>query len=289
MKFLKTIVVIPVGPTCQVNFILDTLNSIYYYMNQTSTKVILIDDSQIETGKLISKTYSKVEVLKTPYNRGKNAGLYYSLAEGFNYAYKNYKFKVLLRLDTDALIIGKNPENKAIEYFEKNKKIGILGSYKYSYNGRLRDFSWPERQLILESSILSLLKGLYRIKGILTLRTITKQAKKNGYILGEHCMGGACFYSYNCIKSLYDNNYLPIKNIQWSKLQEDMIFGLLIKSIDIHMHDFVLGNDTLGVKWRGLPDKPSELIKKKKIIHSTRFFEDMDEKAIRDYFKSKRN
>jgi hypothetical protein len=68
-----------------------------------------------------------------------------------------------------------------------------------------------------------------------------------------------------------------------------MIFGLLIKSIDIHMHDFVLGNDTLGVKWRGLPDKPSELIKKKKIIHSTRFFEDMDEKAIRDYFKSKRN
>ena len=289
MKTLKSIVVIPIGPTCCIEFVEDTLNSIYYYMNRATTKIILVDDSQISTGKRLAEIFPNVDVIENLINKGKDANLYYSLSNAFSYAFKHYNFKVILRMDTDALIIGKNPENKALEYFKMKSRIGLLGSYKHGYNSGLRDFSWSKRQLILESSILSLVKGLHRIKGILTLRALIKRAKKNGYILGEHCMGGACFYSYECIKSLSKHNYLPIHNIQWSKLQEDMIFGLLIKSVGMGMADFVLETDPLGVKWRGLPDRPSKLIQTKKVIHSTRYFEDMDEKSIRDYFKSKRN
>lgn len=288
MKKIKTIVVIPIGPTCKLEFVKDTVESVFYYMDKIQTKIILVDDSHLDKGKEVRKIFKEVEIVETPFNRGKDAGLYYSLSDGFRYVFENYKFEVLLRIDTDGLVIGKNPEEDAITFFKKNKKTGLLGSYKLGYDGQPRDFTQARRRLKLESSIFSLAKGLNRLKGIQTLRALTKKAITHGYILGENCMGGAVFYSYDAISALYENNYLPIKSIEWSKLQEDMIFGLLLKSLGVNTADFVLEDDPMGVKWRGLPDKPSNLIKRKKVIHSTKFYKDMNEESIRKYFKSKR-
>jgi hypothetical protein len=75
----------------------------------------------------------------------------------------------------------------------------------------------------------------------------------------------------------------------WSKLGEDHIFGLLIYSVGLRHGDLATGSLPMGLRWRGLPCSPQELInKKKKITHSTQFFEGMSERLIREYFRERR-
>lgn len=288
MKTYKLIVVIPIGPTCNETFIRDTIDSIIYYCSK-DTKIIIINDSRSDLINIICKSYKDITVIKNSKTLGKQAGLYLTLCRGFKYAIKNYSFKILLRMDTDALIIGQKPENEAIKFFKQNLKVGLLGSYRVAYNGGTREFIWPKKQLSFEASWISLLKGLNRYKGIIKLRNLIKSANKYDYLYGEHCMGGAVFYSYNCIKALYENGFLPIQEISWSQLSEDMIFGLLVKSLGIKMAEFNIEPFPLGVAWKGLPDNPENLYKKgRKIIHSTRYYKKLSETEIRKYFKQKR-
>jgi hypothetical protein len=45
----------------------------------------------------------------------------------------------------------------------------------------------------------------------------------------------------------------------------------------------------MGMKWRGLPDSPENLLQRqKKIVHSIKFWQDRSETEIRGYFRSKR-
>lgn len=288
MNTHKLIVVIPLGPNCKEEFVRDTIDSIIYYCSK-DTKIIIVDDSNSDLGSYSGKFFKDISVIKNSKTLGKGAGLYLTLCKGFKYAIKNYSFDVLLRMDTDALITGEKPENIAIDYFKKNPKVGVIGSYNLGYNGDKRFFSWPEKQLSIETSWRNLLEGLNRYKGIIKLRNLINSAKKYNYVSGEHCMGGAVFYSYKCINALNKNGFLPLKEISWSKLPEDSIFGLLVKSLGIKMGEFNGKSFPLGVAWKGLPDSPENLFKRgKKVIHSTKNYKDLSEADIREYFKQKR-
>jgi glycosyltransferase involved in cell wall biosynthesis len=290
MRQITLVVVIPVGPACEFDHISDTIESVRHYVTPSHV-VIVLDDSGKGTGAAVKERFSETVVLTTPRNYGKEAGLYLNLSKGFAFAYENYFFDILLRLDTDALIIGPNPEQDAMDYFQQNPDVGIIGSYRTDCNGDPRDFSWPRNQLIRELGFRSLSKDpLKRLKGWLFLRTVFNKSKHNGYEAGEHCMGGAYFVSRECIGRLYKNHLLSRQEISWSKLQEDQIFGLFIYSVGMRHGDFATGSLPMGLRWRGLPCPPEILLaRNKKITHSTRFFENLSEKAIRVYFREQRN
>ncbi len=111
---VKLVVVIPVGPFCELSYICDTLDSICHYMT-ASLAIILLDDSGKNTGRAVQEHFSEVTVLLALRHYGKEAGLYLNLSRGLAFAYEHYDFDVLLRLDTDALIIGQRPEEDAIK------------------------------------------------------------------------------------------------------------------------------------------------------------------------------
>lgn len=289
MKKATLAVIIPVGPTCKLENIVDTIESVCHYVTR-SRVIVILDDSGKGTGDSVGEQFSDSVVLKTEKNFGKNAGLYLNLSRGFSYAYENYSFDVLLRLDTDALVIGWNSERDAIEYFKENPDVGIIGSYRTDCNGDPRDFSWARDQLAKELGFMSALKGLpTRLMDWLFLRKVFSQSRQNGYEPGEHCMGGAYFVSRECIGKLLRNNLLSRQELRWSKLQEDQIFGLLIYSVGLRHGDFATGQYPMGLRWRGLPCSPKDLIeRKKKVTHSTRFFDNLDEATIRAYFRAQR-
>lgn len=279
------VVVIPIGPNTQIDFIIDTILS-YKYFTASSYKFILADDSHQNIGTRIQKKLHDCDVLTTPKPMGGWAGLYINLCIAYKYALDNYDFKAILKLDTDALIIGPYPEKDALQLFKANPLAGIAGQYPYTYDGDPWNINWP-RQRILNST--SSWKFIRRPLANILLIKHYKNALKNGYKTGESVFGGAYFISRNCIKSLNDNGLLPEYKFMSLNLGEDHIFSLLAKSIGYSLESLSVSGGPMGCSWDGLPVSPKQLIKdQKKIIHSTRHWNKMDEAAIRGFFESLR-
>lgn len=288
MAHVKLAVVIPVGPDCRLAYVEDTLDSVCHYTTP-SRRIVVCDDSGKGTGELLRRRYPAITVLTTPEHYGKDAGLYFSLSEGFRVAYEEFAFDVLLRLDTDALVIGDRPEDDALRFFRTYPDVGIIGSFRTDSNGDRRDFSWAREELARESSYQSLLREPRRWRRFFFLKRILRGARSHGYQPGEHCLGGAYFISRECIRRLHRDILLSRQEIRWSKLQEDHIFSLLMYSTGLKNGDFVTGDAPMAVRWRGLPCGPERLLADgKKVTHSTRFFGERTEEDIRAFFRRER-
>lgn len=287
MKSYQTIVVLSIGPTCRMEFVLDTIQSIYYYC--PNVEVIIINDGNHEAKRYIKNKFPHALILNTPGNNGKSAGLYLSLSQAFEYIVKNYNFEVILRMDSDAIILGYSPELDAIAHFKKNKKEGMIGSWKFDCNGDPRDGSHAKEVLLKETSLKHALFRPWRLKGVLKLKSIFDLAIKNGYSPGESVQGGSYFIRQSLLKKMNSMGLLGLKCIKWSSMEEDHIFSMLCYAAGFKLGDFATGSKPMGIRWQGLPCSPESLIERgKKIVHSVRFYKSMKEAEIRKFFKSYR-
>jgi hypothetical protein len=75
----------------------------------------------------------------------------------------------------------------------------------------------------------------------------------------------------------------------WTRLHDDHLLPMLVYAVGLRPGDFASGHAPLGVAWEGLPCSPEALLRAgKAIVHSTRFYEDLDEQAIRSWFRGHR-
>ncbi len=279
----------PVGPNVEFEYVRDTIESIYHY-TQSSSQVVIADDSEKNFGARLQQIYKDLDYTIISGKHGLGYFLYRSLSQAYLHAFETYHFDVVLKIDTDALVIGDRPEEDAIRFLKDNPGYGLIGSYKVDCNGDPRDFSPHANTLKMQTNGCFLLKNPKIVRGFFLLRSLLKKAKANDYELGEHCQGGAYFFSGLCLRRLYAANLLYRKELRFAQLSEDAIAALLVKSIGMNLGDFATGSLPVGIRWRGLPGSPEDLMNSgKKIIHSTRFWNTMQEKEIRSYFKKIRD
>lgn len=295
---VQLVVLLPVGPLgekVRLENVRDTIESAYHFTTP-GKKVLVLDDSRgDEAGRYLRTRFPDLVILKPPDTVLKGVGyststhLYYMMCFGFEHILRNYDFELVLRLDTDALLIGPSPEADAVDFFRRNPEVGIIGSWKIDCNGAPRDYSWPRDRLRREVSLGSLLRRPGRWKGILFLRRMLNKAIRNGYEPGEHVLGVGNFYSRKCLETLQREGLLGKKDIHWSGLVDDHLFGLFLCAAGLKHGDFATGRLPVGVRWQGLPCSPEELLERgKKITHSTRFYGGMTEEDIREFFRRKR-
>jgi hypothetical protein len=283
MKSVVMVAVMPVGPDNNGS---DTIESILTYCTD-SVVILAVDDSRNPaTKKYLETVDRRVVRLESSGYKGIRGALFCSLAAAYVYAIEHYKFEVLFRVDTDALVIGPASETDAITYFKQHPQAGMLGSYKVDCNGQRRDFKIVAYAMRKEYG----LRGMTNRERRRTLRTWLADARGHGYNVGEHILGAADFQSYACIRTIYNKGYLAEANVfKDSVISEDHFFSLLSVAAGFELADFATGDKPLGVRWKGLPDAPENLIKQgKKIVHSIKFWEDMNENEIRAYFKNTR-
>jgi len=275
-------VVVPVGPTCKAPFVNDTIDSVEFYIPDRS--VYLIDDSGKGTGKSVAagRDVTVVDVN----GMGLAGGLYGSLSTGFKEALKK-PFDILLRLDTDALVASDRFLEETTDYFAKNPRVGALGSYRFGYLGTKRSYVQPRKRLLWEMS-----GGLIKSpKLAIHLQSLTMRALAHGYTLGESIMGGVTVYSRAAVEALETSGALDDDVVVSSALQEDHLFALWLRSINLELADFGSINDDLpfAVKHKGLADSPESIIRlHKSLVHSTKYFENLDEADIREVFSAHR-
>jgi hypothetical protein len=283
-QLVELLVVMPIGPE---NDGTDTIESIFRY-GPASVVVLAIDDSRnVETRRLLEMFDKRVVVLPSAGYEGIRGALFCSIANAHKWACENYDFKVLLRIDTDALLIASGSEQDALKLFESCPELGMLGSYRTDCNGDLRDFNVVKRSMHKEYGIRGI--GNYARRRI--LRAWISDAQKNGYQIGEHILGAAAFYNPRFVTAMCEDGYLDNVNVfKESIISEDHLFSLLAFTCGFKLGDYATGNLPMGLRWRGLPDSPESLIKrKKKIVHSVKFWQNMSEAEIRAFFSDVRN
>jgi hypothetical protein len=280
------VIVIPIGPNSKFTYAADTIKSIQFYVS-CSYKIIVIDNSQRNLGQSLKDFLPDIDILKTASDGGKMGGLYISLANAFKYALNNYEFPFLLRMDDDALIIGKDPEKQAAAIFNKYSEIGMLGRHikgRFSPDiyGNKHDNVYPRNTLLAGTCTWKFIKRpLINMK----LRSLMIKGLANGYELGENIQGGAYFISRECIKRMAHAGYLPVFRLRKSILCEDHIFSLLTKVVGLKLGDLSGFGESFGVAWQGLPASPEKLYEDEKtIIHSVRHWQEMNEDDIRSFF-----
>lgn len=279
------VVVIPVGPNSSVSFIEDTVCSYHHYTG-SSYKVIFADDSQQGIGKKLKTIFPNADVIITRKAMGGWAGLYITLSLAFRHAVENYHFKALLKLDTDALIIGDAPEKEAMDLFLSKKNAGIGGQYPTDYWGKPWNLNWPKQRIINGTQTW---KFFRRPIANWQLIKLYKKALSNGYKTGESVFGGAYFMSEAFLIYLYNNGLLPNHTFRSLNLGEDHLFSLLAKAFGFTLESLSGANEPFGCAWKGLPASPEQLIRdNKKIIHSVRYWNDKNESDIRAFFKQQR-
>ncbi len=279
-----SVFVIPVGPNCQPEFVADTIDSILYFA--PLARVILVDDSQRGLAADLGQRY-QLSVIQARVH-GVFGNLYLNLSEGFREALSR-PFRILVRLDTDALVTGSHFEEKALELFDEDLQLGLLGSHRLSFNrDGIRSASWAKHRILEYLAV----RSWTRPRAALTIARILARARKNGYTLGDSVQGGAAVYRYEAVAALDEHGLLGRSDLAGMGLQEDYIFGMCLYSLGYHLGEFGSRFDDLpmGVDWRVLPAAPSELMELgKSIVHSTKRYGEMDERAIRDEFRTARH
>jgi len=283
----EVVVVMAIGPNSKLEYILDTLTSYQYYTTSTH-KVIIIDNTRKNLGSEIKRIIPESDILKIDKVSGSMAGLYINLCTAFQHALANYDFKAVLKIDDDALVIGENPEKEALQLFRVNPRIGIAGlhlrgQYPLDFAGNPWDNNYARQTLLAGTCTWKFIK---RPLVNLTLRNLYFKAFYQGYEMGEYVFGGSYFLSKHCLEELNSAGFLPLQRLEGAILSEDHMFGLLAKVAGLELGDLASGNLPFGLAWKGLPASPEMLLQKnKKIIHSTRKWENMGEDEIRAYFK----
>jgi hypothetical protein len=278
-----SVFVIPVGPKCQTDFVSDTIESIHYYAPKA--RIVVVDDSRRGLGAELAERYNLTSLESRAH--GLLGSLYLNLSDGFQEALTK-PFKVLVRLDTDALISGSDFEAKAEGCFDFDQRLGSLGSFRVGYNRMgIRSRTWAKRRILRYLTT----KGPFNPRQALLVARLVIRARRHGYKLGDSIMGGAAVYRYEAVVALDEAGLLGRPEFVDTGLQEDHIFGLCLFSLGYQLGEFGDQYDDLpmGVDWIGLPASPEELLKHgKSIIHSTKSFGTMDERAIREAFRATR-
>lgn len=184
----QLVYVIPVGPFCHDQHVADTIESIVFF--DKSASIVVVDDSGREEVKLWQLTTPNLKVLKTRGGSGKGPGLFHILALGYRELLCGLQDHIvgIVRMDTDALVIGPGLAEDVADYFKKSPKAGIIGSHKVASNGTVRDYEAVGKRVQHLSSLWWPVRHPRRvvrqprlIKAWVRFRCLVRKARCHGY------------------------------------------------------------------------------------------------------------
>ncbi|MBX3065806.1 MAG: hypothetical protein KF726_22700 [Anaerolineae bacterium] len=282
---VKLVVTISVGPPGNRNTfddIMDTVRSVVHYADPDRKIIIQDNSAPLSTGLKIKELVPEVEVTRAPRNFGIYGGLYKSESYALQYVYENYDFDVLLRMDSDALMVNPGIADAAIPVIAQHPNAGLLGNYLTGGEG----IEWPREQLMRQTSVAGYVRDPKRCA---MLRQLIYKAQKNGWELGQHILGGAVIMTPKYIEGVNKAGLLHRDELQRAKLQNDHTYSLLARALGLELVDFNLPNGPMAITWRGLPASPQDLVERgAMVVHATRFWGQMDEAQIRTFFRARR-
>lgn len=254
-------VIMAVGPG--KNAALDTLASIGHFCPEPHVVVLVDDCTQDGTYEALrAQARPNWHILRNDRPMG-YWRLVHSLCAAYRYVLSHTKCDLVLKMDVDALLIGRGVLSDATHYAAVNPSVGLFGVYANDYD-RPRSFQmhasqinkelgWPRKLLGLEPSWAKLLST----------------AEKHGYRRGDNVFGGAYFVTRECLSAMSVLGALDVKYRWKSRLAEDVYFSMAAVAAGLNLGHFAAPQGPLCLEYRGLPYPANELARTGfKVVHS---------------------
>lgn len=278
-------------PFCESEYemLIDVIHSIEYYVEE-SFHIIAVDDfSPSRLDEKLKREIPKLTVLRNPKKHGGRSGLYVTQALACKYALEHFNFRIFIKMDTDALMVGPSLVTRAIKKFEADPHLGILGSYRQRSDGKRRQWLRWKLIFLCESSQF---RRFYK-KPVLW-RDAIKEARKSGYDVGENILGGCYIINEKTLKVMNLKGYLDYEYdyvIYHSQIGDEIIYSLFCKASGFQIEDFGKPEDPMVIALDIVPMPKEKIISdKKSVIHSVKMgFNKETQQELRKFFKSFRD
>jgi hypothetical protein len=288
----RCIVLIPAGPDTVREYLDDTIESVNHYIGHSNCTIAVIDDSRQNRFAYLWNSFPNAVVIEAvdcpEAARSSTLGtLFTKQAHALKQLLRQYRFDILLRMDTDALMIGDAPHEDALRFVEARPDVGMIGAFKRRGDGseKITAMAVKGRQLTKE---MRLRKGLRHPGLVRTLRRLVRSAEGHGYVRGDMVTGGAFFMLPNAIMAMEAQGFLDLE-LRHSRLMDDLLLALLCCAAGYRLADLPEDDDVLAINWRGLPMPLETLVSRnKKLLHPVKSEDASLEPTVREYFRKRR-
>jgi hypothetical protein len=293
MTHVRCLVLIPAGPATVPEYLNDTIESVNHHAGVSECVVVVLDDSRQGKFSCVAGLFPNTVVIKAPdYHQGAESCTRGSLFGKQIYALKwvmaRYGFDVLLRMDTDAIMIGDAPHEDALAFLEREPGIGMVGAFTRRGDGSDKKLAmtFKGRELTREERLRF---GLKNLAVAMTLRRLVRRAEAHGYTRGDMCTGGAYFMSSRALLAMRHQGLFNLDALCHSRVADDALMALLCCAAGYRLSDLPEADDVLAINWRGLPMSLDTLVSRnKKIVHPVKDDDPAVEPRVRAYFQGRR-
>jgi hypothetical protein len=289
-------VLIPVGPSNrEVARLDDAVDALRAAERPDDIELILIDDAPEPRDLTGRFGWPSACVIRTPLWAGGRppdpaSAMVAGTLAGLRLAAR-LDVEFLLKLDTDALAIGAFAD--ALRDALADPAVGIVGSYDRTCTGGVRDWTRWRRPLARVGLPVSLVAAPDTRVGLRLVhrpraarqaaRRLLRQARAQGYVTGEHCLGGA--YAVSRALLARDDLFVPAPWLG-TGLAEDVVVGLLCRAAGLRLRGLVGRDEPFGVHHVGLPAMPAELLASgHSIVHAVKHHDPATEERLRAVFR----
>jgi hypothetical protein len=297
-------VAVAVGPgDREVDRLIDLADSIAAH-EQGRGWLVMVDDAPVPRAldarvrlpadiTAISLHHPRHAAAQVQYKSGKGICSAVLLALGWIQA--NSDAEHVLKVDTDSLIIGPFRERIAAT-FATSPKAGVIGAYTHTPTGSKRD--WTMHHAPLRNATRPPFSWRHPVRslqrrndpGVRQARAIFDAATLNGYVLGEHCMGGGYATNRELLDRMASAGHFDKANV-WTSvdLPEDVMLGMHARAVGMGFENAVAPGALFGIRYRGLPFTLEELVAKDyAVIHAVKNDDRFDEATVRRFFQARR-
>lgn len=281
------VVAIPVGPAeADVGRTHDLLAALRAH-EPRAQRVVVVDDAP--GGRPWPAGVAVVPNPRAGRGIGTLGGTCTATLAGLAWAHANAPGAWVLRLDTDALVIG--PFVEAIEAAWQDGD-GVLGSCHRTCNGERRDLSSWDSWVRRHAHPVWLWRHpprrlRYVQPAIPVVRRAVREALAQGYTPGEHCIAAGCAISAPMLDAMAQRGWLDAPR-RWlnTLLGDDIMLGIMARALGLELRDL---HNVFGLKHIGLADTPERLVERGfAVVHSVKNDPRYGEAEIRAFFAARR-
>jgi hypothetical protein len=170
-------------------------------------------------------------------------GLTGLLLGAFRYALTHYDFNVLLKIDTDAMLLRPGVFEAAERAFAADGRLGMAGSYLADTRGESERHRYAWLVPILEAEA----------KRDRVFGEALAAAKANGYADGEHVQGGVYVVSRAALTAIDERGYLRWRPRRRVLLYDDMVMSIFVRAAGFSLGELTDPHPTIRSAPNSLP------------------------------------